>query len=725
MSEPGYNPVMRRLAFLLPAVVFAQTNLDFREGSAGAEPTGWVVPQTAGYRVELRNEGCRGAGTCAVLISPAAPSGFGNLMQSFPAAPYRGKPVRLRAWIRIEPSSPSDRAQMWLRVDNNDGQPGFFDNMGDRPITSQEWKEYEITGEAGENASAIYIGVMSFGKGRVWVGGVTFEAATESDPAATAEAKEALQKLYARIDAAYAAGDLDAITALSLPDATIHLGPTTIPLPVAMNEIRRELEQGWKYNSKSTVASVRIFNDTAIVSVNSESLRTKGDEKQKVATSSRDTWTKTAAGWRMRDSNLVAVRNLTAPTDPEAAKPVIAELKQRAVPLAGVQAGSPMDDLAAFGKAVGDARIVALGEASHGTREFFQMKHRLLEYLVKEKGFTVFAIEANWPESLAVDRYIKTGEGDPRAALAGMYFWTWNTQEVLEMIEWMRSFNKAPGKHPILTFTSFDMQTSKVAAQRALDYLKQYAPDAAGPAATAYTAVQDIDARGKAFDEGAQTAADKAAGVLKVFDSRRAELIAASSAEAWRDARQAAAIVYQACAMRTSGKGPEYRDQMMAGNVEWLASQVHPKEKIVLWAHNGHVAFYADGSNKCMGAWLRQRYGKQLYVLGFGFRRGQLRAVGSRNGKYTGVAVQDAPPAPEGYGDAILAGAGLPLYFLDIAGLPATGPLARWLGETHLFYDVGAVWNADVPEANLQPQALSKMFDGLIFVEETHAARGN
>ncbi len=148
------------------------------------------------------------------------------------------------------------------------------------------------------------------------------------------------------------------------------------------------------------------------------------------------------------------------PTDPETVKRVAAELRQRAVPLTTAEAGNPYQDLAAFGKAIGDARVVALGEATHGTREIFQMKHRLLEYLVKEKGFTVFAIEANWPESMAVDRYIKTGEGDPRKALADMYFWTWQTEEVLAMVEWMRAYNQAAGSRPQVSFTSFDMQTS-------------------------------------------------------------------------------------------------------------------------------------------------------------------------------------------------------------------------------------------------------------------------
>lgn len=85
------------------------------------------------------------------------------------------------------------------------------------------------------------------------------------------------------------------------------------------------------------------------------------------------------------------------------------------------------------------ARIVALGEATHGTREFFKLKHRLVEFLVAEHGFTTFAIEANWPECEAAIEYVMNGVGDPAVALAGLHFWTWDTEEVLALIEWMRS----------------------------------------------------------------------------------------------------------------------------------------------------------------------------------------------------------------------------------------------------------------------------------------------
>lgn len=119
-------------------------------------------------------------------------------------------------------------------------------------------------------------------------------------------------------------------------------------------------------------------------------------------------------------------------------------------------------DLAFLRGIVGDAHIVALGEATHGTHEFFQMKRRIVEYLATEMGFQLFGIEANMPEAYRVNDYVLTGRGDPKALLQGIYFWTWNTQEVLGLIEWMRQFNQS-GKGRI-QFVGFDMQFPDTAA---------------------------------------------------------------------------------------------------------------------------------------------------------------------------------------------------------------------------------------------------------------------
>lgn len=144
--------------------------------------------------------------------------------------------------------------------------------------------------------------------------------------------------------------------------------------------------------------------------------------------------------------------------------PPIDWIRKNAIPLAGTEAGRGRDDLRPLRQLIGDARIVSLGEATHGTREIFQLKHRLLEFLATDLGFTIFSIEANMPEAYRLNDYVVKGTGDPAELLRGLYFWTWNTEEVLDMIRWMRAFN-ASGKGRI-QFTGFDMQTPTVAHGR-------------------------------------------------------------------------------------------------------------------------------------------------------------------------------------------------------------------------------------------------------------------
>src|SRR5215467_12269075 len=143
---------------------------------------------------------------------------------------------------------------------------------------------------------------------------------------------------------------------------------------------------------------------------------------------------------------------------------ILSWLRQNAVPLTTVKAGCGFADLQPLKPVIGSARIVALGEATHGTREFFQLKHRLLEFLVTEMGFTTFAMEANWPESLAVNDYVLHGRGDPAKILGGLHYWTWDTEEVLELILWMRQYNMPSTHKTKVTFVGFDAQLTALAA---------------------------------------------------------------------------------------------------------------------------------------------------------------------------------------------------------------------------------------------------------------------
>src|SRR6185369_11199713 len=115
---------------------------------------------------------------------------------------------------------------------------------------------------------------------------------------------------------------------------------------------------------------------------------------------------------------------------------VVLWLKQNAIKISTVEAGSGFDDLQPLKPIFKDVRFVGLGEATHGTREFFQFKHRLLEFLVEELGFRVFAIEASYTGCESINDYVTGKSDDGAKALDSQGFWTWNTEEVRAMMDW-------------------------------------------------------------------------------------------------------------------------------------------------------------------------------------------------------------------------------------------------------------------------------------------------
>jgi erythromycin esterase len=522
------------------------------------------------------------------------------------------------------------------------------------------------------------------------------------------------------MDQATAAGRWNEVLAVALPDA--QAGSAAMKRPIARQlEQMKQMTGDAPMTVKNEVMAVTLAGGEAIVRVRGVATMTKAGVPRRYEGSNRDVWVLRDGVWMLKDSTIISQQEVIAELDQAAAKQVAVAIAARAVSLRTAEAGGPVDDLAAFGTAVGNARLVALGEATHGTREIFQMKHRLLEYLVKEKGFTVFAIEANWPESQAADRYIKTGEGNPRQALKDMYFWTWQTDEVLAMLEWMREFNKAPGKHPILSFTSFDMQTYRVALEKVLEFVRKHSPNDVAEVEGNYAPLRQLNERAMG-EQRFDVASSRAEANIRLLESRREVLLKATSEQAFNDAVQMARIVVQAAKVRAPAAGPSYRDEMMAKNIEWLADVVYPDEKIVLWAHNGHVSTSAseDYRFKPMGHWLRQRFGTAIYVTGFAIHTGTVRAVGS--GGKTGLGTHEVPASKPGSGSGILSATGKPLFFLDLK-FGSERALGAWLAGRHSFRECGAIWNTDDAASNTIAYSPAAAFDSLIFIEKAQAAR--
>jgi erythromycin esterase len=520
--------------------------------------------------------------------------------------------------------------------------------------------------------------------------------------------------LYASLDSAIAEGRFEDVFKLALPDAVVLSGNHKTLLHDAIAQMKAALQAGGHARLKTDITSIEVTGTEAHVSTRTQSTVVIGGQKHAGMDASVDTWARTAGGWRLTNSKVISSREIIPLTDEETARVVAAELKVLARPIS-TRLADPVDDLRPLGQAIGDARIVALGEATHGTTEFNLAKARIIEYLMTRKGFTVLAVEANWPEALAIDRYVKTGEGDPKTLLTDLQMWPLQTKEMLGIIGWMRAYNqKMTG--PKLTFTSFDMQRSEAALAEVVAYVKCAAPEKTGAIEESYRLARALGTKPGVPDPLAGTAAEQAQHVIRILEENRASLVLGSSERDWEHARRCAQVVLQAMGVKVPGQTPGYRDEMMANNLVSLLDRDQATEKTIIWAHNGHISFGPALGSRPMGSYLRTRFGRAFYSVGFSVAGGEVRAFGTNR-----FGVYGMPVAVPGSGDGVLSLAGTPTFFLDMRTLPSTTLLAKWMTEPHSFYSVGGRWN-DVSEDNTSIFSMSRSFDGLLFVREGHAS---
>jgi len=386
-----------------------------------------------------------------------------------------------------------------------------------------------------------------------------------------------------------------------------------------------------------------------------------------------------------------------------------AAARRHAIPLRTDEPGGDDGDLRALHPLVDGARIVALGEGTHGTREFFRAKHRLVQWMAEREGVTVFAIEANMPEARRVNEYVLTGRGDPRAALAGLYFWTWNTEEVLALIEWMRAWN-ASGRGRV-EFWGFDMQNPTVAA----DSVRAFVARADAPFLPALDSAYAVGRAAYESGRGGRPVApeqarawrDAAARVLAHLAGQRAAYLARFDTAQVDWAEQNARIVEQAASSNLPDGAS--RDSSMAANVGWIAAHHPAGTRMVLWAHNGHVA-RAPG---WMGAYLDRRFGSAYRPFGFAFGEGDYTAIGPR-----GLAAYPAPPPAPGSVESVLRGMGTPRLVLDLRAA-ARERDGAWLAEPHLFRSVGAL----ASDAQFTDVPVAARFDALVWFDRTTPSR--
>src|SRR5699024_9133126 len=253
-------------------------------------------------------------------------------------------------------------------------------------------------------------------------------------------------------------------------------------------------------------------------------------------------------------------------------------LGERITRLETTDPAADFGDLEPVGDTLADARVIGLGEATHGTREFFRLKHRLVRYLVEKQGLRLFAIEANFPETLTMNEYVLDGEGTPEEALDGMYFWTWNTESIVAFAEWLREFNEERPLDDRVRFHGIDAQYTAGAVERLDTFLAEVDPDLHEAVAQDLSAADD---EGETTDEPMSAhdpdATDRLVERLtSAFDGRAATYAAATDERTTALARRCLDTIEQARARRVASEtegqtaAMAIRDAAMADNVGWL-----------------------------------------------------------------------------------------------------------------------------------------------------------
>ncbi len=412
---------------------------------------------------------------------------------------------------------------------------------------------------------------------------------------------------------------------------------------------------------------------------------------------------------------------------------VIAWLRANAIPLASAEPGGGFNDLEALGDIVSKARIVGLGEATHGTREFVTLRHRVIEYSVSNFGFTMIGLEAAFGEERPINDYVLHGKGSAADAVGSMTFFIWRYEEMVAIVEWVRAWNLTHERK--VKFYGFDMQSTGAATDRLLDYLKPIAPELAAETETSLKP-DDFERFASLPAAAQEQILARIKRLLDRFDRERAPWASRTSELEWRLARLSAVVLDQ-CARLYQTKDEEgqliFRDRSMADNVSTLLEAEGLDAKALVMAHNGHVMRGQDRpdwtlgrtSRPVMGCFLRAKFGTELAVIGFSFNQGRFVAKNAEL-KLSELAVG---AAPDHMLDAVLAATGLPLLALRLDRVPAKGPVAKWMASYPYQRDIGAIFSEKGYERMLKlglaPYMMAadprELYDILLFVETTTA----
>jgi len=395
-------------------------------------------------------------------------------------------------------------------------------------------------------------------------------------------------------------------------------------------------------------------------------------------------------------------------------------------------------------KKLKDVDVIGLGEATHGTKEFFELKTKMFKYLVEKQDVKLFGIEANFAACYDINKYVLTGEGNAKEALSKNGYWVWQSQEVLELIEWMKDYNKGKKSNQKIQFYGYDMQDGTSCVVWLDNYLSKNSPsfnmNLLPEKIEEYkTELRDLDDR--KLDEIQKRNLNKLKKLEEFVLSQKIDLWKKDSTD-YKFAKQTITVLRQKLNYfreQDFNTAYSYRDSSMAQNIKWIRES-NKNGKIMLWAHNGHIGkgSFSDDykSGNWMGSHLNNLYRKKYYNIGFSFSEGGFvsQSPSSTNLFYlmysfTKSIFNDEPwpvsnnyvkPHSKSYLTNAFSQLKTPIFYIDFENISNNKNLTGFINKEYEHYEAGAVYINE--KSALWSTNLYEYFDAIIYVNKTKPA---
>ncbi|WP_433019484.1 erythromycin esterase family protein [Kribbella sp. CA-294648] len=401
-------------------------------------------------------------------------------------------------------------------------------------------------------------------------------------------------------------------------------------------------------------------------------------------------------------------------------------------------AGEPIADLAepelgGLLERIGDARLVLLGEASHGTSEFYRVRQRITRELIERAGFDFLAVEADWPDAALIDRYVRAGVSESvESGFRRFPQWMWRNTDVLDFVTWLRAHNDQDPEHAV-SFHGLDLYSLQDSIQRVVKYLDDKDPELGELARERYGCLTPYESNPAAYGKAAVRQRYRACehDVVAVLHElcRRRDSYRTGRGEEFLDAEQNAAVARDAeryyRAMYYGGEESwNLRDRHMFTTLQALLDFHGPAAKGVIWAHNSHLgdaratAMSARGQLN-LGQLVRAKSGIGSYHIGFGTDHGTVLAAPAWGQEPEVMQVQ--PGRPGSY-EHLFHQADQGAFLLPLRRGHIDAELRRSLCEQRLERAIGVVYRPQTELASHYFDAvLPVQFDEYCWIDETTA----